>query len=294
METNVAIDSEGLKLVGILHLPDRLSKGERLPAVILIHGFGGSKRDLGMSTVATKLCDWHYVALRLDMRGCGDSEGEPGRIITFEQVADVKNAITWLAGRKEVDSQHIILLGDSMGGAIAAYTGSIDRRVAGVVSVGGWGHGAEKLHGQHPTLQAWERFLKMLDDGRRYRTETGKSLMVSRFDIIPIPEHLRKNLPEDAVMQFPVETAQSIYDFRPVDTLSYLTPRPLLLLHAAHDSVTPTSSSIAMFESAGQPCELVLLTGIDHFPLASGSKRLYDVLKGWLDIYFPIVADSSS
>ncbi|MFC1908886.1 alpha/beta hydrolase [Chloroflexota bacterium] len=288
MEKVVAIDSEGLKLAAVLHVPDRLLDGDSRPTVVLLHGFGGSKKDSSMQVVSAKLCDWGYVALRVDMRGCGDSEGKPGHIITFEQVADVKNVITWLTARNEVDTRRIVLLGDSLGGAVATHTGSVDCRVAGVVSVGGFGHGADKFREQHPPPQAWERFLKMLSDGRRHREETGESLMVSRFDIVPIPERLRKNLPEDAVMQFPVETAQSIYDFRPIDTIGYLAPRPLLLLHAARDAVTPTAASIAMFESSGQPSELILLTGIDHFPLASDNKRLYEILKSWFDVYFPL------
>lgn len=103
-----------------------------------------------------------------------------------------------------------------------------------------------------------------------------------------LPERLRDRLPEDAVMEFPVETAQSIYDFRPNDVIGRIAPRPLLLLHAARDSVTPTDASIAMFQRAGQPTELILLSDIDHFPRATGNSRLYGILKSWFDLYFPL------
>ncbi len=288
METAVSFDSEGLKSSGFLHVPDDLKDGAKRPAVMVIHGFGGSKFSLGMTMAAETLCDWGYVALRFDMRGCGESEGTPGRIISFEQVSDAKSAITYLISRPEVDPEKIIILGDSMGGAVSVYTCAVDSRLAGVVSLGGWGNGAQKLEGQHPGPGQWDKFLQMLEDGRRYREETGESLMVSRFDIVPIPERLRHRLPEDAVMEFPAETAQSIYDFRPNDIISYIAPRPILLLHAAKDSVTPTESSIEMFHNAQLPVELILLTGIDHFPLASGNERLYETLKGWFDIYFPV------
>ena len=39
-----------------------------------------------------------YVTLRFDMRGCGESDGEFGRIICLEQVEDTKAAHAWLAG----------------------------------------------------------------------------------------------------------------------------------------------------------------------------------------------------
>ena len=34
----------------------------------------------------------------------------------------------------------------------------------------------------------------MLAEGKRHREKTGKSLMVPRYDIVPIPEHLRGHL----------------------------------------------------------------------------------------------------
>lgn len=290
METDVIIVSNDVEISGVLHRPDSLRPGDKRPAVITIHGFGGSKIDGSMLAVSEALCSWGYIALRLDMRGCGKSGGQRGRLIALEQVADVKTAIGWLNEQAGVDTDHVLLLGDSMGGAIALYTGSTDPRISGVISAGGWGNGARKLEGQHPDPGQWDKFLAMLENGRQHKEKTGQSMMVSRFDIVPIPMHLRGQLPPDAIMVFPVDTAQSIYDFMPIDVLGQLAPRPLLLMHASKDVVTPTVSSIEVFEHAGLPVDLVLLSGLDHFPLASGNARIYAALKGWLDTYFPIKA----
>jgi hypothetical protein len=66
-----------------------------------------------------------------------------------------------------------------------------------------------------------------------------------------------------------------------------IAPRPLLLIHAAKDSVTPTEQSIEMFKRAGQPAELHLFSGVDHFLFAEQSTRVWTMLHGWLDAYFP-------
>jgi hypothetical protein len=116
-----------------------------------------------------------------------------------------------------------------------------------VISVGGWGNGKRKLQGQHPTKEGWEKFIRMLERGREQRQKTGQSLMVHRYDIVPIPPHLRGSLPPTAIMEFPCETAQSIYDFCPDDVVAKIAPRPVLFFHSAPDSVTPTSESIEMF-----------------------------------------------
>ena len=101
----------------------------------------------------------------------------------------------------------------------------------------------------------------MLEEGRAYRARTGKSLMVPRYDIVPIPDHVRENLERqkvgmlapNSVEMFPAETAQSMFDFRAEEVVGKIAPRPLLLIHAANDSVTPTEQSIEMFKRAGQP-----------------------------------------
>jgi dipeptidyl aminopeptidase/acylaminoacyl peptidase len=63
-----------------------------------------------------------------------------------------------------------------------------------------------------------------------------------------------------------------------------------MLLHTANDVVTPTEQSIRMFEKAGMPTELYLVTGESHFPLAGEGKPARDIIKGWLDRYFPLRA----
>jgi pimeloyl-ACP methyl ester carboxylesterase len=288
MEKKVSLLSDGLKLSGILSLPENFRPGERRPAFIMLHGFGGNKDGQGQTVVARQFTDWGYVTLRLDFRGCGESEGERGRIICLDQVADTRNAISYLATQPEVDGTRIALLGSSFGAAVAVFTGGADRRVAAVVSCGGWGNGERKFRGQHPSTEAWAKFTAMLEEGKRQRERTGKSLMVARYEIVPIPERLRRNMSAGSIMEFPAETAQSMYDFRADDQVGNIAPRPLLLLHSANDSVTPTYESIEMFKRARQPAELHLLSDVDHFTFNEENPRLTHIVQDWLQRYFPV------
>jgi len=287
MQERVHIDSAGLKLSAVLHLPEGHQPGQKHPAIIVVHGFGANK-DAGNVTVPTSLyVQWGYIALRVDMRGCGESEGTPGHVLCTDQVEDVRNAISYLAQRPEVMADRIALSGTSFGGAVVLYTAGVDTRVAAVISAGGWGNGERKLEGQHPTPGAWDKFKRMLQEGRDQKAKTGTTIMVHRFDIVPIPPHLRGGLPATAVMQFPVDTAQSIFDFRPDDVIPQIAPRPVLFLHAAPDSVTPTSESVAMFQRAKPPAELHLFNGVDHFMLSENNPRVNALLQAWLGNYFP-------
>jgi uncharacterized protein len=297
-EAEFDFQSDGLKLAGIVHVPDDLEKGERRAAFLVLHGFGSNKASGSAARPAEVLAKLGYVALRFDMRGCGDSEGEHGRVICLEQVADTRNALTALARHPAVDPDRIAVVGTSFGGAVAVYAGGIDQRFAAVISNGGWGDGERKFRGQHPTPEAWAKFTAMLEEGRRHRERTGKSLMVPRYDIVPIPQHVRDNLerqnvpmfPPGSIEVFPAETAQSMFDFRADDVVGKIAPRPLLLLHSASDSVTPTEQSIELFRRAGQPAELHLLSGLDHFMFSENSTRVWSIMRDWLERYFPAPA----
>jgi len=288
MEQKVSFLSDGLKLSGIISVPENLAPSERRPAFIVLHGFGGNKDGQGQKVVANQFTAWGYVTLRIDFRGCGESEGERGRIICLDQVADTRNAVSFLATRPEVDPRRIALVGSSFGAAVAVFTGGADQRVAAVISCGGWGNGERKFRGQHPAPEAWAKFTAMLEEGKRQRERTGKSLMVPRYDIVPIPERLRRNMSAGSIMDFPAETAQSMYDFRADDQVGNISPRPLLLLHSANDSVTPTYESIEMFKRARQPAELHLLSDVDHFTFNEENQRLTRIVADWLERYFPV------
>ncbi|QTL03445.1 alpha/beta fold hydrolase [Aquabacter sp. L1I39] len=288
MQEKLTFMSDGLKLSAVLHVPEGRAEGQRLPAFIVLHGFVGSKDESHAEIQARMLEDFGYVALRFDFRCCGESEGERAQVRCFDQVADAKNALSFLATRPEVDPARIGVVGHSFGAAVAVYSAGVDSRFACVISSCGWGDGERKFRGQHPTPEAWARFTGLLEQGRKHKRETGQSMWISRFDAVPIPEPLRRNLSPKAIMEIPVETAISMYNFRADDVVGDIAPRPALFFHTADDGITPTEQSIRLFEKAGQPAELMLITGTSHFPLsAEDAPRTKVMIKGWLDKFFP-------
>ena len=286
-DESVTIPSAGLKLSGNVRLPDGLKPGEKRGAFMVLHGFGSNKDSSNVLAPTKVLSELGYVTLRFSMRGCGDSEGEFGRVICLEQVEDTRNALSFLASHPAVDPRRIAVVGSSFGGAVAVYTGGVDERVAAVISNGGWGNGERKFRGQHKHPEEWARFTRMLEEGRAHRAKTGQSLMVPRYEIVPIPPHLRNNLAKNSIEMFPAETAQSMFDFRANEVVGKIAPRPLLLIHAANDSVTPTEQSVELFKHANQPAELHLFSEVDHFLFGKDNARVWGVMRDWLGKYFP-------
>ena len=293
-EDVVSFHSAGLRLHGVLSVPEACGRGAAggVPCSARLRQ---QQRKPELHQPTRVLSEFGYVTLRFDMRGCGKSEGEFGRVICLEQVEDTGNALDFLAGHPAVDPDRIGVIGSSFGGAVGVYAGGTNPRIAAVISNGGWGHGERKFRGQHPTPEAWAKFTNMLEEGRAHRARTGKSLMVPRDQIVPIPGHVRENLDKkkvqmlsaNSVEMFPAETAQSMFDFRAEEVVGKIAPRPLLLIHAANNSVTPTEQSIEMFKRAGQPTELHLFSGLDHFLFNENSARVWNLLRNWLDAYFP-------
>lgn len=104
----------------------------RRPAVLLGHGFGGSKADL--RTQAEQLARDGYAVLTWSARGFGRSTGKIGLNDPDGEVADVSRLIDWLAERPEVrldkdGDPRVGVAGGSYGGAISLLAAGHDRRV---------------------------------------------------------------------------------------------------------------------------------------------------------------------
>ena len=138
METSVSFMSDGFRLAGILHTPADLAPGDKRPAVLVLHGFGTGKDGSTPEILANMFCDWGYIALRFDMRSCGDSEGEKGLLRCLDQVEDTRNAVTWIAEQDGVDPERIGAIGHSLGGHNALFVAVFDERIKVIVSSCGW------------------------------------------------------------------------------------------------------------------------------------------------------------
>jgi uncharacterized protein len=281
----ITFPSDGLKLSGAVHVPDGLRPGERRAAIITMHGFGANKNG-GPEWICQKFAEWGYVALRFDFRGCGESEGTRGRIIPGEEVADARNAVTYMAARTEIDPAGIALCGSSLGGGVAVQAAAIDPRVAAVIAENGVANGERMVRSMH-SAQSWAKFRELLDEIARDPAGARKK-EIHRFDIFEMSKQLQTNLTSNnSLMQFTADTALGFFMFRPEEFAGGISPRPLLVLHSASDSVTKYEEAFSLVQHAKPPVELHLLDGTDHFMFVNPDPRVASTLRTWLDRYFP-------
>ncbi|MFB7613847.1 alpha/beta fold hydrolase [Kitasatospora sp. NPDC056181] len=121
------------------------------PAVLLGHGFGGSKE--GERDRARELARQGYAVLTWSARGFGHSGGRIGLNAPDREVQDVKHLVDWLAQRPEVQldgpgDPRVGITGASYGGAVALLGSAYDGRIDAVASQITWWNLADALFPQ--------------------------------------------------------------------------------------------------------------------------------------------------
>ncbi|MFP5369582.1 MAG: alpha/beta hydrolase family protein, partial [Actinomycetes bacterium] len=106
------------------------------PAVVLAHGFGGSKQSV--DTEAQDLAGRGFVVLTYSARGFGRSTGQIGLNDPRYEVADLSILLDLLAERDEVQRDddgdpRVGIAGGSYGGALALLAAGYDDRVDAIV-----------------------------------------------------------------------------------------------------------------------------------------------------------------
>jgi ABC-2 type transport system ATP-binding protein len=104
----------------------------RRPAVLLAHGFGGSKDDVRGQAEA--LARHGYAVLTWSARGFGHSTGRIGLNAKDGEVADVSRLVDWLARRPDVlldgpGDPRVGISGISYGGGISLLAAGYDHRI---------------------------------------------------------------------------------------------------------------------------------------------------------------------
>ncbi|GIE49325.1 ABC transporter ATP-binding protein [Amorphoplanes nipponensis] len=121
-----------------LYLP---SDGGKVPAVLLGHGFGGTKNSVRDD--AESLADRGYAVLTWTARGFGASGGEIHLNSPDYEVRDAQRLLDWLAAQPRVRTDaagdpRVGVVGGSYGGALALLLAAQDPRVDAIVPLITW------------------------------------------------------------------------------------------------------------------------------------------------------------
>lgn len=217
----VDIWSDGTRISGDFFTPVGAEEGEKLPTVLLCHGWGGVRSHLN-AAYAPRFAAAGFNVLTFDYRGWGDSDSrlvlkeaqpeldEKGEatvqvqfirevVDPFDQLQDIQSALDWLEGEPTVDMENIGLWGTSYGGGHVVWTAAHDDRVDAIVA---------QVGAQNSTLAIESR---MADQGG---LDFVQSLAVKRargeIDPVPQGQPISKGLRGTPILD-------KVAEYRPID-----------------------------------------------------------------------------
>ena len=143
----------GLRVPAILYLPDPMPQTGKIPAFIVIHGHGGDKYCWYSYYTGILFARGGCAVLTYDPVGEGErnkdrqsgtrahdairGDARVARHLAGLMITDVRQAVSYLGQRPEVDERRIAAGGYSMGSFVLALAGAVEPRLRACVLVGG-------------------------------------------------------------------------------------------------------------------------------------------------------------
>lgn len=290
----VTIPSDGLELAGHLRLPpETITPG---PAVVFTGPLTGVKEQV-TGTYAAALAGRSYVTLAFDHRNFGRSGGLPRQHEDPPgKLADLRDALSWLAARPEVDETRLGCVGVCLGGGYALRFSAFDPRVKALATVaGGYNDPAAMRSGMGAT-----NYRDLLADLRKAAVRqyaTGEVEYMAAVAAGGGPALMGGDEPY-AYYGTDRSTSRgwvnqisrtSLYELLTVDLAGgadFISPTPWLMVHGRTDAYCSPEGAQGAFERAGEPKRLLWLDTTNHIDLYDEPKYVEPAIDGvaaWFD-----------
>jgi fermentation-respiration switch protein FrsA (DUF1100 family) len=213
---------DGVELFGWF-LP---AKGPALGTILQLHG--------NAENISTHFASLAWMPARgfnvfiFDYRGYGGSEGEP----TLEGVQlDIDAAMETLLSRGDIDKDRIVIYGQSLGGALAAY------------------YVAHSSHRDRVRALVLESaFSDYVDIAREKFTDHWITWPFQWIPLLSVDDR-----------------------FSPLPVMAKISPIPLLILHGDQDLVVPMHHAQRLYDAALEPKQLWIVSGAGHIQTTGNS-----------------------
>ncbi len=264
----VTFFSDGLKLDGAFHFPDKFDASREHPLVIPCSGFTGL-RQIHPERFARYLTARGYACFSFDYRGFGKSEGPRRRVILEEQVRDVLHAVGYVETDKRVTADRLVLLGWGMGAGVVLDAARDLPGLIGLIAVNGF-YSGKRVQQAHHTPKGFLEFRDRVREEIASRARSGESRWDDPFHYYPLDEDSRKYVDEELkkhagydVELYSGELGDSLLRWYPEAHAGYMRT-PLLIAHGTRNALHPFAEAEALFTAYGGPKELYPIEHVGH------------------------------
>jgi hypothetical protein len=261
--------SKGLRCAGWYYVPDGVQGGEKAPAVILGHGFGGIK-EMILDSYAGAFADAGFVTLAFDYRFTGESEGEPrDQQLPWDNQEDYRNAISWIGTQPEVDPERIAIWGTSYSGTHVIQVAAFDQRVKAVICQANGTLGSLDAFTALMGREVMEGYKAMLLADRIRRYETGEEATYIPFVSPPgqpcavqmegayeFFTGLQSTVCPGWTNRTTMETLEKMMEGDLSLARTLVSPTPILVVLCEKDEMVPVDLAHRFIATMGEPKEI--------------------------------------
>ncbi|MET0856913.1 MAG: alpha/beta hydrolase [Telluria sp.] len=293
----VQFKNQAIKMAGNIYSPKGLNKGEKHPAVVVVHPGGGVKEQAA-GLYAQKLAEQGFVVLTFDASHQGASGGMPRFLEDpTKRVEDIRSAVDYLTTLAYVDVSRIGALGICAGGGYAIKAATSERRIKSVATVSAVDIGAGTRKGWDGKAPVADQ-ITMLEAVAKQRTAEAAGAAPMYVTYVPTtpdsttPADLRdasdyyltsRGRHPNAPNKLLFASLDKMASFTALDQVDSLLIQPSLFI--AGSSAGSLWHSQEAFQKAKGDKELFIVDGATHMTLYDGQEHVA-VAMGKLSPFF--------
>lgn len=274
-----------MKITGNLIMPKGMNQGQKHAAIIVGHPMGAVKEQ-SANLYATKMAEYGFVPLAVDLAFWGGSDGTPRNAVAPEVYSETFSAaVDYLGTRPFVDRNRIGVIGICGSGSFSISAAKIDPRLKAIATISMYDMGAANRNalGHSLTLEqrkqiiadaAEQRYVEFEGGETKYTSGTvheitEKSHPIERefYDFYRTPRG--EFTPEGATpltTTHPTLTSNiKFMNFYPFNDIETISPRPMLFITG--DVAHSKEFSEDAYKRAAEPKELYYVKGAGHVDL---------------------------